>query len=100
MGRAKPVVLQTRSFRTQTEAKEFFASMLDRYQPGDRVAAQDAQDLEALLQRHAQRSEKVGVGIDHFIVDESDMYGSWCFFIVRVDGTLIDFSYRHCIDGR
>jgi len=63
---SKPVSIATRDFKSQSDAMTFFKAMLNRYKPGDRVAGVDAFDLAALLERHAEYAEKVGVGVDHF----------------------------------
>jgi hypothetical protein len=98
MARGKPVVLDTRSFANQNEAKAFFKAMLNRYRPKQRVSDADAADLAALLKRHTEYKDKVGVGIDHFEVMSAD-FGTQCFRVVRADGTGDDFSYRHCIES-
>ena len=98
MPRGKPVVLQTRSSDNQKEATAFFKAMLNRYRPKQRVSEKDAADLAALLMRHAEYEEKVGISIDHFEVMRAE-FGTQCFRLVRVDGTGEDFSYPHCIAG-
>ena len=60
--------------------------MLNRYRPRQRVSDHDAADLAALLKRHSEYVEKVGVGIDHFEVMRAE-FGTQCFRIVRIDGT-------------
>lgn len=95
-GRAKEVDLGTRKFLSQKDARAFFAAMLKRYDPGERVTAEDQVDLAALLQRHPDAAEKIGVGISHFEVQEAD-YDSQCFRAVRIDGTWERFSYHVCI---
>jgi hypothetical protein len=99
MARGKSVNLKTRTFRTQGEAKQYFSSMLARYRPGQVVTEADAADLTSLLDRHNEREEKIGKGIDHFEVMSAD-FGSQCFCVVRSDGTKADFSYQRCIDRR
>jgi hypothetical protein len=96
MPRGRPVVLETRSFSNQKEATAFFRAMLSRYRPKQRVSDEDAADLAALLTRHFEYAEKVGVGIDHFEVMSAE-FGTQCFRLVRTDGTGEDFSYPHCI---
>ena len=96
MPRGKPVVLKTRSFNTTKCAINFFKEMLNRYRPKQRVSEEDASHLAALLERHSEYEEKVGIGIDHFEV-MSAKYATQCFRIVRTDGTGEDFSYRHCL---
>jgi hypothetical protein len=96
---SKPVSIATRDFKSQSDAMAFFKTMLNRYKPGDRVAGVDAFDLAALLERHAEYAEKVGIGVDHFEVMMTDQ-GTQCFRIVRSDGSGTDFSYPHCVRGR
>jgi hypothetical protein len=99
MPRGKPVVLDTRSFDNKQEATAYFRTMLHRYRPKQRVSDVDGADLAALLKRHAEYEEKVGVGIAHFELMSAE-FGTQCFRLVRVDGTGEDFSYRHCIASR
>lgn len=96
MGRAKPVVLSTRSFAKQGDAMTYFSNMLRRYAPGDRVSPADAADLEQLLHRHPNAASKIGAGIDHFEVQEAE-YNTQCFRVVRVDGTWESFSFHPCV---
>ena len=93
------MVLATRSFANRKDATAFFRRMLNRYRPKQRVSDADAADSAALLTRHPEYEEKVGVGIDHFEVMSAE-FGTQCFRIVRTDGTGEDFSYPSCIAGR
>ncbi|WP_374466590.1 DUF3223 domain-containing protein [Ferrovibrio sp.] len=69
MGKARRIVLSTRTFDKAGDATNFFRGMLNRYAIGARVSAMDALDLMALLDRHEDKIEKIGVGIDHFEVN-------------------------------
>jgi hypothetical protein len=89
--------LATISFPSQRAAFDFFKHMSWRYGDCDRVNEDDAQHLSALLEWHDERDEKVGIGVDHFAVMWAPEFGTRCFWIIRRDGTQIDFSYRHCI---
>ena len=73
--------------------------MLNRYKPGERTSDEDALDLAALLVRHEEYPDKVGIGVDHFEVMMTE-HGTQCFRVVRTDGTGTDFSYGHCVRGR
>ena len=95
----KPVTIATRAFDSQGDANAFFKEMLNRYEPGARVGEEDALDLAALLERHAEYHEKVGIGVDHFEVMMTE-HGTQCFRVARPDGTGTDFSYPHCVRGR
>ncbi|MGE0651142.1 MAG: DCL family protein [Alphaproteobacteria bacterium] len=74
--------------------------MLNRYKPEERVNDSDASDLSALLTRHNEYSDKLGCGIDYFIVSTSPDHSTKCFWIVRTDGSRIDFSFMRCVDQR
>ena len=104
MGKARKISLTTRSFNKAGDATAFFKDMLNRYQIGDRVSAADAVDLSALLERHDERVEKVGRGIAGFEVnippDDVPQFSKRCFWIVRHDGTKIDFSIGHCLESK
>lgn len=101
MGKARRILVGTRSFDKAGDATAFFKEMLNRYQIGDRVTAEDAVDLAALLDRHDGRDEKVGVGVVGFEVnvppDDVPQFSKRCFWAVRTDGTKIDFSIGHCL---
>jgi Protein of unknown function (DUF3223) len=101
MGKARRISVGTRSFDKAGDASAFFKEMLNRYRIGDRVTAEDAVDLSALLDRHDERDEKVGVGIAGFEVaappDDVPQFSKRCFWAVRTDGTRIDFSIGHCL---
>jgi Protein of unknown function (DUF3223) len=91
MGKARKIILETRAF----------SAMLNRYSVGDRVSDIDALDLTALLKRHDERAEKTGVGIAHFEVAlPTDNYAGQCFWIVRSDGSRVDFSFTHCLQSK
>jgi len=98
MGKARQIVIDTRTFAKAGDATVFFREMLNRYLVGQRVSEADSRDLTALLKRHHEVSEKVGVGISFFKVDDApEPYSGKCFWIVRIDKTEIDFSYPHCL---
>ena len=104
MGKARSISLATRSFDRAGDATAFFAEMLNSYGIGDRVSAQDAADLSALLERHDDREEKVGTGVLGFEVnappEDVPQFSKRCFWVVRSDGTKIDFSIGHCLKAK
>lgn len=68
--------------------------MLNRYCPEQRVSDEDAADLAALLRRHSEYAEKVGIAIGHFEAMSAE-FGTQCLRLVRADGTEEGFSYPH-----
>jgi len=101
MGKVRRITLSTRSFDKLGQATEFFTAMLNRYGIGDRVSSEDAAHLFALLDRHDEREEKVGNGVVGFEVntppEDVPQFSKRCFWVVRNDGTKIDFSIGHCL---
>lgn len=98
MGKARSIQVGTRHFEKAGDATAFFRGMLNRYRIGDRVSDVDGIDLVALLERHDEKDEKIGCGIEYFAVEAvPEPYSGKCFWIVRTDGSRIDFSYPHCL---
>lgn len=104
MGKTRKISLTTRTFDKAGDATAFFKEILNRYSIGDRVSTQDALELSALLERHSERDEKVGTGIAGFEVnvppDDVPQFSKRCFWVVRCDGTKIDFSIGNCLQAR
>src|SRR5262245_23420948 len=73
--------------------------MPNRYPLGARVVGADDEQLRWLIDRHPDREEKYGAGIDHFTVSET-CYRSRGFCVWRTDGSGTDFSYRVSVYGR
>jgi Protein of unknown function (DUF3223) len=97
----RPIDIDTRHFDKAGDANAFFSGMLNRYAVGDTVTCADAADLAALLKLHDEYADKVGVGIDHFEVrsppPDAPPFSTRCFWIIRTDGSVIDFSFKHCL---
>ena len=103
MGKARKVILETKAFDKAGDATSFFRLMLNKYLRGQTVSDTDALHLTALLKRHDEMAEKIGVGVHHFKVDlapSSEGPPTQCFWIVRTDATEIDFSFNHCLKAR
>ena len=103
MGKARPITIDTRNFAKAGDASSFFSAMLNHYSMNATVSAADAADLSALLKLHDEYSEKIGAGIDHFEVRKPPQdvpdFSHRCFWIVRTDGSSIDFSFKHCLEA-
>ena len=103
---AKPVtLLNGRSWHLQGEALTHFKLMLGRYVDQQEVTdAADHSDLLALVEDYdsqiqAPNHTKVGCGVSYFFrgKDTDHPGNTSCFFIMRTDGTQIDFSARKAI---
>lgn len=102
---AKPVVLPSRTFPTQSAAESYFRSILHGYAIGEVVSDPfHHQLLLELNDRHRAGTEKAGVGIAEFYIDKppdepgrivrADARGIW---IRRTDGSPVDWSFLTAI---
>jgi len=106
---AKPIpiaLLNGRNWSKKSDAVAYFKAMLARYVDGDVVLdVSDKADLEALLAVYdsvlpSGQPTKTGAGIAHFErrIDRDHPGQTSCFFVVRTDGSSIDFSTRRALD--
>lgn len=107
MAKSVPITLSNgRGWSKKGDAVDHFKAMLARYADGDRVQdTSDIGDLEALLAVYdsvvpAGQPTKTGLGVAHFErrMDREHPGRTSCFFVVRTDGSSIDFSTRRALD--
>ncbi|WP_153065634.1 DCL family protein [Xanthomonas campestris] len=108
MARSVPIQLPNgRHWTKKGDAILHFKSMLGRYAVGARVLdPKDHEDLEALLEVYDRpltnaADRKAGLGVVYFEkrVDLDHPGRTTCFYVVRRDGTSIDFSYLRALDA-
>lgn len=87
-----------KSFRTKTEIREYVKSILKRYVSGRILNKNDEEFIISLLENHPSKDEKIGCGIERIEVRFNPPKHNG-FWIIRKDGTQIDFSYLVCIGG-
>lgn len=97
---AKPVDIGHFRFATQSAATKHFREILNSRELGEDVEGEDARDLCAVLVRHPDFVQKVGVGVRRFYVDKSPDHPTRCFWLERGDGSVTDFSCKNAITGR
>lgn len=54
--------------------------------------------LDLLKKGHAEPDKKIGGGVHAFQVRTHPLYKSRCFFLIREDEAVDDFSFRKCVD--
>lgn len=54
--------------------------------------------LELLKNGHAEPDKKIGGGVRAFQVRKHPTFNSRCFFLIREDDSVDDFSFRKCVD--
>ena len=87
-----------RTYRTKGAAGDAIRAIRDRYPVGGKVdQLEDQKLLRDLIDLHEHAAEKIGCGIDAFVIDRPLRGQHSGFKIVRTDGTEIDFSYLSCL---
>ncbi|MEY9886680.1 hypothetical protein ABIA31_000306 [Catenulispora sp. MAP5-51] len=95
---AKPVIIGDVYFPRKGDAQQACRDLLYRYPPGSVIDdPPDEAFLHDLLELHQDAAGKRGVGIDHFEVRLTEEFHQPGFFIIRVDGTVTDFSFLRCL---
>jgi hypothetical protein len=92
----KPVHIGGHDFEKKDDARAYVKDLLYKYELGDTVDHVDTQFLKALLDRHPEKAEKIGVGVASFQVRSAD-FGTRCFWITRKDNSSEKFSTKVCI---
>src|SRR5690606_32813178 len=105
---AKPVVIGSRSFRTQKSALDHYKTLLHRYQDGDRISDPgDHADLVALVERYDPILDQVGepakgcgqIGHCERRLNTGTGWSNSGFWVVRLDGSATDFSDIWAVKG-
>ena len=68
----------------------------ERHADGERLTGHDLAFMLGLQRQHPHAQAKIGSGVDAILVHRY-IGGSRCFFILRQDGSLEDFSVRKCL---
>ena len=65
--------------------------------PGYVLSKLERQRMCRIIKGHPHKKEKVGAGIHHISVQISCRPPARCFVLHRIDGSVIDISYRKCM---
>jgi hypothetical protein len=89
------------TFRTKSAALEELRRILNDAPIGEALTGDDGALIADLIYdgRHPETIEKIGVGIDHIEVRPAS-YHTRCFWIVRRDGSDVDFSMKTAVNGQ
>lgn len=94
---AVPLTIAGMHFQSKQALHDRVKIILNSYKVGEMLEGDDAILVEALFDRHPERDNRMqGLAISHFDIRKT-AYPTRSFFVVRSDGTAIDFSTRKCI---
>jgi Protein of unknown function (DUF3223) len=68
----------------------------DRHADGERLVGRDLAFRLGLLKQRPRAEQKIGPGVNAILVHKY-VGGSRCFFVLRQDGSIEDFSIRKCL---
>ena len=90
------------SWATKKAAGLFFGRWLKETAPAHVVTDSDEHKcLLDLISQHPESRSKIGVGVDRFEIRRNPIFRNQnTFYLIRVDGTATDFSFRSCISGK
>jgi len=87
----KPILLDGIVYQTKTALKEAVQAYVRAAPIGEPLW--DTFPY-AIFERHPDRKEKLGVGMRHIQLNTSGWGNNRCFYVVRIDGSSIDFSWQ------
>jgi K+-sensing histidine kinase KdpD len=92
----RPKTTSTQLERRQSRMLRELARIKAATPDGTPLTGADAQFVYAVLTNHPRAAEKIGPGVRAITVD-TFVGDTRCFFVIRTDGTAIDFSARSVI---
>lgn len=103
MSNTKPLNLAGKHFASRSDARTYLSRLRDRWIGQGPLSGEDETFLLQLLWCHPQAAEKVGAGFSHFEVRRGPApdgrYYTWCFYVIDVLGTAVDFSTNKALRG-
>ncbi|KAL8529971.1 hypothetical protein ACS0TY_007151 [Phlomoides rotata] len=87
------------SFSTSVQMFDYFYKLLHNWTPNLNLNKYEQMVLLELLKKgHLEAERKIGKWVKAFQVCFHPLYKSRCFFLVREDDSVEDFSFRKCVD--
>ncbi|KAK6795457.1 hypothetical protein RDI58_008910 [Solanum bulbocastanum] len=94
-----PVSVGSKSFVSSVEMFDYFYKLLHSWSVNLNLNKYEHMVLLDLLKKgHSEPERKIGTGVRAFQIRFHPHFKSRCFFVVREDDTVDDFSFRKCVD--
>ncbi|XP_059299887.1 protein EMBRYO DEFECTIVE 514-like [Lycium ferocissimum] len=99
VGSGCPVSVGPKNFGSSVEMFDYFHKLLHSWSPNLNLNKYEHIVLLDLLKKgHLEPERKIGTGIRAFQIRFHPQFKSRCFFVIREDGSVDDFSFRKCVD--
>ena len=87
-------------FKSRAALERYIKALLIEVPAGAELTGEAEEIVTDLINHHPKAAEKTGAGIKKIVVRPDQIWKkNKQFWIVRQDGTEIDFSYRKCLHG-
>ncbi|OIT32550.1 PREDICTED: protein DCL, chloroplastic-like [Nicotiana attenuata] len=94
-----PASVGPKNFGSSVEMFDYFYKLLHSWSPNLNLNKYEHLVLLDLLKKgHLEPERKIGTGIRAFQIRFHPQFKSRCFFVIREDGSVDDFSFRKCVD--
>lgn len=94
-----PVTVGPKNFGSSVEMFDYFYKLLHSWSPNLNLNKYEHIVLLDLLKKgHLEPDRKIGTGVRAFQIRFHPQFKSRCFFVIREDGSVDDFSFRKCVD--
>ncbi|XP_016459717.1 protein EMBRYO DEFECTIVE 514-like [Nicotiana tabacum] len=94
-----PVTVGPKSFGSSMEMFDYFYKLLHSWTLNLNLNKYEQVVLLDLLKKgHSEPEKKIGTGVRAFQIRFHPQFKSRCFFVVREDDSVDDFSFRKCVD--
>jgi hypothetical protein len=96
-----PYLLGARQYPSKKAARDEFRRILNTNADNVPLRGADAELVLLLVHagRHPETAEKIGSGVADIVIRRSE-FGTRGFWLIRRDGTIVDFSYLTALDGQ
>ncbi len=95
----QPVIIGNKEFKFQKDALAFLKDMLNSHRANKTIEGNEHELLLAVLERHPEAVQKIGVGVARFYKAPTEE-GTSCFWIERTDGSKTRFSYPTAVRAK
>ncbi|CAN4099380.1 unnamed protein product [Withania somnifera] len=94
-----PVSVGPKNFGSSVEMFDYFYKLLHSWSPNLNLNKYEHIVLLDLLKKgHLEPDRKIGTGVRAFQIRFHPQFKSRCFFVIREDSSVDDFSFRKCVD--
>ncbi|KAK6787663.1 hypothetical protein RDI58_016188 [Solanum bulbocastanum] len=94
-----PVSVGPKNFGSSVEMFDYFYKLLHSWSPNLNLNKYEHIVLLDLLKKgHLEPDRKIGTGVRAFQIRFHPQFKSRCFFVIREDDSVDDFSFRKCVD--